>query len=83
MIALDSQQALIATPEKALLDLVYLQPGGDSPAYLKELRLQNLERLDIDELNRQAEIFDSPKVYRAVKVIIQLAKDEAEEYKTL
>jgi len=26
------QQALVATPEKALLDLVYLQPGGDTPA---------------------------------------------------
>ena len=41
---LDStQRAFVATPEKALLDLVYLQPGGDAPAYLRELRLQNLE----------------------------------------
>ena len=37
------QRASIATPEKALLDLVYLHPGGDNPAYLRELRLQNLE----------------------------------------
>ena len=34
------QQAFVAWPEKALLDLVYLQPGGDSPGYLQELRLQ-------------------------------------------
>ena len=40
------QQAFVATPEKALLDLVYLEPEGDTPAYLRELRLQNLERLD-------------------------------------
>ena len=41
-----------ATPEKALLDLVHLTPGADSPAYLRELRLQNLERLDLGELRR-------------------------------
>ena len=29
----------VATPEKALLDLIYLQPNGDTPAYIKELRL--------------------------------------------
>ena len=40
-----NQQALIATPEKALLDLVYLQSGGGTPEYLRELRLQNLERV--------------------------------------
>ena len=45
MTELGEQSALIATPEKALLDLIYLQPGGDSPAYLKELRLQNTENL--------------------------------------
>jgi hypothetical protein len=38
------QQALVVAPEKTLLDLVHLQPGGDQPVYLQELRLQNLER---------------------------------------
>jgi predicted transcriptional regulator of viral defense system len=42
----EKQQAFIASPEKALLDLVYLEPGGDTPDYLTELRLTNLERLD-------------------------------------
>ena len=42
------QRAFVATPEKALLDLIYLQPGGDDLAYLTELRLQSLERLDLD-----------------------------------
>ena len=51
------QQALVATPEKALLDLVYLQPGGDAPSYLHELRLQNMEKLDMDRLHRQAKVF--------------------------
>lgn len=34
-----------------MLDLIYLQPGGDSPHYLRELRLQHLARLDMDEYN--------------------------------
>ena len=77
------QQALVATPEKALLDLVYLQPGGDTPAYLRELRLQNLENLDLDELCSLAEIFGTPKLHRAVNVITNLAQNDTQEYETL
>lgn len=77
------QQALVASPEKALLDLVYLHPGGDSPEYLRELRLQNLERLDLNELRCQVEIFNSPKLYRAFEVITHLAGRETQEYETL
>ncbi len=77
------QQALVATPEKALLDLVYLQPGGDAPSYIHELRLQNLERLDLGELHCQAEIFNTPKMRRAVDVITSLAQSEKQEYETL
>ncbi|MFZ1594965.1 MAG: hypothetical protein WAW26_03835, partial [Anaerolineae bacterium] len=45
-----SQRAFVAAPEKALLDLVHLHAGGDEPTYLAELRLQNLERVDLDVL---------------------------------
>ena len=78
-----TQQALVARPEKALLDLVYLQPGGDTPEYLHELRLQNLDRLDLDELRRQAETFNAAKLRRAVEAIIRLAQTDALEYETL
>jgi hypothetical protein len=77
------QQALVALPEKALLDLVYLQPGGDKPDYLRELRLQNLEWLDMDELYRQAEIFNTPKLYRAAEAIVHLSQYEAQDYEPL
>jgi predicted transcriptional regulator of viral defense system len=77
------QQALVATPEKALLDLVYLQPGGDTPEYLRELRLQNLERLDLDKLRRQAETFNTPKLRRAFEAITRLAQSDTQEYETL
>ena len=75
------QRAFVATPEKALLDLIYLQPNGDSRAYLQELRLQNLERLNGDELQRQAAEFNSPKLKRAAQRVRELA--EAEAYETL
>ncbi len=77
------QQALVATPEKALLDLVYLQPRGDSLAYLRELRLQNLERLDLDALRYQVEILNTLKLRRAANLIIGLAKSEIGEYEAL
>ena len=33
------QRAFVASPEKAFLDLVHLQPGGDDPARIDGLRL--------------------------------------------
>lgn len=77
------QRTFVATPEKALLDLIYLQPGGDSPLYLRELRLQNLDVLDLGELQRQADFANSPKLQRATQRITALARDEALEYETL
>jgi predicted transcriptional regulator of viral defense system len=77
------QQAFVATPEKALLDLIYLQPGADSPAYLRELRLQNLDRLNLDELRRQADLTNSPKLQRAAAHVANLARAEGLEYEPL
>jgi len=77
------QRAFVATPEKALLDLVYLQPGGDAPAYLEALRLQALDRLDLERLARLAEGSGSPKLRRAARSIAALARAEAAEYEAL
>ena len=77
-----NQQAFVATPEKALLDLVHLQPGGDSAEYLQELRLQDMERLDLEELQHQAELASSPKLRRAAAFVIKLAQAER-AYETL
>jgi len=77
------QKAFVATPEKALLDLIYLQPGGDSPAYLQELRLQNLDRLDPEELRRQADRTGSSKLQRAAEFVVELRCAERQEYETL
>ena len=77
------QRAFVASPEKALLDLIYLQAGADSPQYLRELRLQNLDRLDLDDLQRQADLEHKPKLRRAAALVVALASSEAQEYETL
>jgi hypothetical protein len=77
------QAAFIAEPEKALLDLIYLQPMGDSPGYLQGLRLQNLHRLDPDELRRKVDLSQSPKLRRAMASVVGLTRSEALEYETL
>jgi predicted transcriptional regulator of viral defense system len=77
------RRAFVASPEKALLDMIYLQPGGDSPPYLRELRLQNLDRLDPEALQRQADLTNSPKLRRAAAFVADLARSEALEYETL
>lgn len=77
------QRAFVALPEKALLDLVHLQPGGDDPTYLAELRLQNLDRLDLGRLAALAGQSGSPKLRRAAQQIAALAHAESAEYETL
>ena len=76
------QYAFVATPEKALLDLVYLEPGGDALKYLRGLRLQALENLEIDTLRRLAQDAGKPKLLRAVDHIETLVHEEM-EYETL
>ena len=83
MTALGEQNALVATPEKALLDLIYLQPGGDSKAYLEQLRLQNTEILDRDALRKQSLKFNTPKMTNAVKGILQLLSGGSEAFEDL
>jgi len=53
------QEALIADPEKALLDLFYLNGGRleATAAQVEALRLQNLDQLDLDRLAEYAAPF--------------------------
>lgn len=75
------QRAFLAEPEKALLDLIYLHPGGDHAAYLKELRL-NYDLLRLDVVNAFAQRCGKPKLLRAATRIRRLAL-ETPAYKTL
>jgi predicted transcriptional regulator of viral defense system len=63
----------LATPEKALLDLLYLTPGSDSSGYLEELRFEPTNDFDWPAFQENAERMESRKLKRAVKVILRMA----------
>ncbi len=65
----------VATPEKALADLIHLTPGSDDPAYLEELRL-NLSRLRWRAFAAWAA--HSDRVRRALPPLKALVRAEAE-----
>ena len=70
------QHAFVAFPEKALLDLVYLTPGGERVEYLRELRLQNLASLEIDVLANFVTRLRKPKLCRAMRVLDPLIRND-------
>ena len=76
------QQAFLAGPEKALLDLIYLQPGGDDPAAIRGLRLF-LGAISVPALEAAAEAAGSPKLVRAARHVRELAEDPMMAYEEL
>ena len=75
----NGQSAFVASPEKAVLDLVHLQPRGDRAAWLDGLRL-NLEALSARRLTEIADATGSPKLKRAAACLNRLAGDPALAY---
>lgn len=70
------QFAFVASPEKALLDLVHLTPGADSTDYLRELRLQNPTALSLAALDGLAQRSGKPKLVRAARLVRPLLAAE-------
>ncbi len=64
---LAGRAALVARPEKALLDLVHLSRGELSPERITELRLHNLDSIDLVTLLSMAERFQRPRLLRAAR----------------
>jgi hypothetical protein len=73
----------VATPEKALLDLFYLDGVKISEAYLEELRLQNFETLDLDRLAAFARRAERPGLTKAAEKLSAFVKVRAGEGKYL
>jgi predicted transcriptional regulator of viral defense system len=67
-----TETAFVASPEKAVLDTVHLSKAGDSDAFLRGLRLENVEVLDLERLERLAEQLGSPKLRRAAALLARL-----------
>jgi predicted transcriptional regulator of viral defense system len=79
----EGQQAFVATPEKALLDLTHLTPNSDSMNYLVELRLQNIDRFNLSRLHEFVKQSRKPKWRRVASQIETLALHEEGEYRQL
>lgn len=73
------QFAFVANAEKALLDLAHLTDGGDSPAHLASLRLQNPEGLSPDTLLDLARRSGKPKLMRAARNAAEVLATERGE----
>jgi predicted transcriptional regulator of viral defense system len=73
------QQAFVARPEKALLDLIYLTPGAGQESYLEELRLQRLEVFDQEALTDLAARFSKPKITRAADMLLDILDSEVKD----
>ena len=73
-----NQQVLIASPEKALVDLLYLTPKSDNRDYLGELRLNLSGTVSWDKLETTAAESGSKKTARAVKLIVEMFREEEE-----
>ena len=75
-----TQWAFVATPEKALLDLIYLTPDADNEGYIRALRLQNLDQLNIKRLTAYVDRAKKPKLKRALSHILKIVDEELTEY---
>jgi predicted transcriptional regulator of viral defense system len=73
------QFAFVASPEKALLDLIHLTAGADSEKYLRQLRLQNPEALNMETMTELAKRSSKPKLIRATRLVGPLLEEERGE----
>lgn len=72
---LNSETFYCATPEKALADMFYFKKGEWIKSRIQEMRLQNLEQIELDTLNSIGDIMNSKKVIRAIKTFSTIQKD--------
>ena len=82
-VTVNGQMGFIASPEKALLDLFYINRVGVSQAFLKGLRLQNVNKLDIKKLLINAKKFKNTSILRAASAVDKYISCYKEEEKTL
>jgi len=76
-------EAMVAFPEKALLDLIYLRNQGDRVEFIRSLRLQNLNQIKEEKLIAFAEKSKSKKLIRSVQTVLDLVYEEKREYQPL
>ncbi len=73
------QEVFLASPEKALLDLIYLTPASDSSAFLEELRFEPAAHFDWHKLRTYAERFGGEKLKRAMERITRITAGKSDQ----
>jgi predicted transcriptional regulator of viral defense system len=77
-VMMGDQKVLIAEPEKALLDLWYLEQGAWSHERMESMRFQNQEVIDEGKLHAYAERFQSPRLVKAVDTWTRVNRSQNE-----
>jgi predicted transcriptional regulator of viral defense system len=73
------RKVFLADPEKALLDLWYLERGEWTRDRMIEMRFQNFDSVEEEKLVRYATRFASPRLMRAVETWKELSAQDREE----
>ena len=79
----DRQKVLIAVPEKALLDLWHIEGGEWTTERMAGMRFQNFEAVLLKKLTGYVELFNSPRLVRAIRNWQAYVKAEMEEVREL
>jgi predicted transcriptional regulator of viral defense system len=66
-VEIDRHKVLIAVPEKALMDLWHIEDEEWTTERMASMRFQNFELVSLKKLIKYAEMFQSPRLVRAVK----------------
>jgi predicted transcriptional regulator of viral defense system len=73
------QAVFLASPEKALLDLLYFTPASDSPEYLEELRFEPVDHFDWKILRTYAERLKNQKLRRAAELLSRMTCGKSDQ----
>jgi predicted transcriptional regulator of viral defense system len=76
-VEMGGRQVLLASPEKALLDLWYLSKGPWGADRMEEMRFQNTEQIHGDDLRQAAARYKSPRLAAAVVQWLAWAETDA------
>ncbi len=77
------QTAFMAEPEKSILDLIYFRHVDVSMDYLAELRLQNVEKINLRKLSEYARRFGKPRMEQSAAMIKDYVLAYKKKEKTL
>jgi len=72
VVEMDGEKVLVATAEKALLDLWHLHSGDWSVDRMHAMRFQNFDVVSIERLRNDAERFGKPRLNAAISAWQQM-----------